>query len=135
MLAPKINELLEAHYLNPDHVRWELHRVWVVEANLRKGQRHTSTKSRYYIDEDSWIAVLADRWDAKGQLARTQFMLPLAAPDIPAVVNCTHGFYDLITGRSYVDLLFNEQSEQYKVMPRYANSVFTPDALASEGVR
>jgi hypothetical protein len=134
-LEPKINEVLGAPYLNPDYVRWELHRVWVVEANLRKGQRHPSPKSRYYIDEDSWIAVLADRWDTKGQLWRTLFTLPIAAPDIPATVNCTWGFYDLLAGRSFVDVLLNEKSEQYKAVPRYPLSIFTPESLASEGVR
>ena len=134
-LEPKINDVLGPHHLNPDHVRWELHRVWVVEANLRQGQRHTSPKSRYYIDEDSWIAVLGDRWDAKGQLWRSLFMLPVVAPDIPAVVNTTWGYYDVLTGRSFVDVLFNEKSEQYKIMPRYASTVFTPESLAGESVR
>jgi hypothetical protein len=134
-MEPKLNEVLSPHHLNPDHVRWELHRVWVVEATLRQGQRHTSAKSRYYIDEDSWMAVLADRWDAKGQLWRSLFNLPIAAPDIPAQVNSSWGYYDLLTGRAFIDELFNDKSEQYRIMPRYSNSVFTPDALASESVR
>ena len=62
-------------------------------------------------------------------------MLPIVAPDIPAVVNTTWGYYDLITGRAFVDVLFNEKSEQYKIMPRYASSVFTPESLAGESVR
>jgi hypothetical protein len=65
------SDLLMAHHLNPDHVRWELHRVWVVEANLKPGQRHQAPKSRYYVDEDTWVAVLGDRWDANGQLWKT----------------------------------------------------------------
>jgi Protein of unknown function (DUF1329) len=134
-LAPKANEVLGPHYLNPDYVRWELHRVWVVEATLRPGQRHTSPKSRYYVDEDSWIAVLADRWDAKGQLWRSLFTLPIAAPDIPATVNTSWGYYDLLTGRFFVNVLFNDRTEQYRVMPRYSSSLFTADSLASEGVR
>ena len=28
-------ELFSGHHLNPDHVRWELHRVWMVESTLR----------------------------------------------------------------------------------------------------
>ena len=135
VMEPKVKDALGEHYVNPDYLRWELHRVWVVEANLRKGQRHTSPKARYYVDEDSWIAVLADRWDGKGQLWRALFTLPIAAPDIPAEVSTTWGFYDLIAGRAFIHVLFNEKSEQVKIMPRYANSVFTPDALAGEGVR
>ena len=37
---------------------------------LAPGKRHPSPKSRYYVDEDTWTAMLGDRWDAKGQLAR-----------------------------------------------------------------
>lgn len=51
-------------------MRWE-NRVWVVEANLKKGQRHQAARSRYYCDEDTWICVLGDRWDANGQLWKT----------------------------------------------------------------
>lgn len=40
------SDVLGPKHLNPDTVRWELHRVWVVEAELQPGQRHTSPKSR-----------------------------------------------------------------------------------------
>ena len=131
----KDTDVVAEHHLNPDHIRWELHRVWVVEATLKSGQRHTSPKSVYYIDEDSWIAVLGDRWDAKGQLARSQFLIPVAMPDIPAQVGVTFGVYDLTSGSMYVTLLMNSKKTQFKVMSRYKDSVFTPDALAGEGVR
>ena len=128
-------DVLGERHLNPDHVRWELHRVWEVEASLKAGQRHTSPKSRYYIDEDSWIAVLGDRWDSKGQLARTQFSIPLAMPDIPAQASTVWGVYDLTSGSMFVNLLQNQKRAQTKVMPRYKDGVFTPDAMSGEGVR
>jgi len=54
LLVPGKNaDVLGANHLNPDHMRWELHRVWVVEATLRAGQRHQSPKSTYYFDEDT----------------------------------------------------------------------------------
>jgi hypothetical protein len=136
MLMPaKDTDVVAEHHLNPDHVRWELHRVWVVEATLKAGQRHTSPKSVYYIDEDSWIAVLGDRWDGKGQLARSQFIIPVAMPDIPAQAGVTWGVYDLTSGSMFVTLLPNTKKTQYKVMPRYSDAVFTPDAMAGEGIR
>ena len=40
-MQPKSDEeVLGKHHYNPDFMRWELHRVWVVEANLKPGQRH-----------------------------------------------------------------------------------------------
>lgn len=127
--------VLGSHHVSSEHVRWELHRVWVVEAKLKAGERHPAPKGTYYLDEDSWLAVLADRYDGNGALARTGFMLPIVLPDVPAVVAGTWGWYDLIGGSGYVSNLYNEQSEQYKIMDAYSPAGFEPDALAGEGVR
>lgn len=131
----KVGELLGDHHLNPDHVRWELHRVWIVESNLKQGERHQAPKGRYYIDEDSWTAVLGDRWDAKGQLWKTLWQLPIAMPDLPATVPVTFGFYDLLSNTWAVTDLINEKNEPYKAITRLSDSVFTPDAMAGEGAR
>ncbi len=54
------NMLLLPGHANPKYMRYEKHRVWVVEANLKKGQRHVYAKRRWYIDEDSWQIVLLE---------------------------------------------------------------------------
>lgn len=131
----KDSDLLLAHHLNPDYVRWELHRVWVVEATLRPGQRHQVHRSLYYLDEDTWMGVLGDRWDASGRLWKTMFMLPIVGPDMPGLIEQTFGFYDLVSNKWYCNGVLNEQAEQYKITPRWKDSVFTPDAMAGEGVR
>jgi hypothetical protein len=64
-----------------------------------------------------------------------QFALPSAMPDIPAQAGTTWGAYDLVTGSMFVTLVLNEKKAQYKVMPRYSDAVFTPDAMSGEGVR
>lgn len=136
LLQPKkAAEVLGSNHVNPDHMRWELHRVWVVEANLKPGKRHQAPKSVYYFDEDTWNGVLADRWDAKGQLWKTMWMASIVMPDLPATSATTNGFNDLISGTSYTNHVTNEKSSQFKVVPRYPDSVFTPDGLVSEGVR
>lgn len=128
-------DILTAHHLNPDHVRWELHRVWVVEATLKPGMRHTSPKSRYYIDEDTWWPVTADRWDANGQLWRMPFSIPVAMPDVPAQIGSIFGNYDLLTGSYLVMALMNSFSEQYKLLPRLPDAHFAPESLAGESAR
>jgi hypothetical protein len=127
--------VLSDHFLNPDYVRWELHRVWIIEADLKPGQRHTSPKNRYYIDEDSWTAVLGDRWDAQGQLWRALITLIYAGPDIPAAFGATWGYYDLLGGTFFINQVMTGKAEQYKIMPPYSDRIFTPDAMAGEGVR
>ncbi|RJG03997.1 DUF1329 domain-containing protein [Noviherbaspirillum sedimenti] len=136
LLKPtKQDEVLSQHHINPDVMRWELHRVWVVEAELKEGKRHQAPKSKYYFDEDTWNGVLADRWDANGQLWKTMWMSSIVMPDLPATSSATFGFYDLVTGTSYTNVLVNEKSTQFKVMPRYPDSVFTPDGLITESIR
>ncbi|CAN7749591.1 DUF1329 domain-containing protein [Variovorax sp. LjRoot130] len=132
LLQPKTDaEVMSAHHLSPDSVRWELHRVWVVEATLREGKRHQAPKSRYYCDEDSWICVLGDRWDANGQLWKTLWNQTFVAPDVPGLMGGSMGFYDLLSGTAFIGNLFNAKSKQYLVMPPYPESAFTPDAVAA----
>ena len=132
----KDSEVLLANHLNPDHVRWELHRVWVIEAKLKAGQRHQAPKGRYYCDEDSWVCVLGDRWDANGQLWKTLWSHPVVMPDLPATTPQQQwGFNDLLSGAWYASGVVNERPQHYKIAPRRPDSHFTPDAMAGEGVR
>jgi Protein of unknown function (DUF1329) len=80
---------------------------------------------------------LADRWDANGKLSRMIFTNPVVLPDTPAITTTIGwGTYDLVSGAYYVNNVVNEQKVQYKIVsPPYADTVFTPDALAGEGVR
>jgi hypothetical protein len=136
MLQPaKDTDVLGKNHINSDLVRWELHRVWVLEAELRAGQRHTNKRSTYYCDEDSWVCVLAERYDGKDQLWRVLFNHVYVAPDIPAIVDGPWGAYDLIAGSYFVANLVNEKTNQFVPKPKYPNNFFTPEALAGEGVR
>lgn len=123
------------HFLNPDHVRWELHRVWVVEATLRQGQRHQAVRSRYYLDEDTWMGVLADRWDQKGQLWRMLIQYPLVAPDMPGVVGITFGMYELSSGAWFINGLGNSKPSLLQFVRPYPSEHFQPEAMAAQNVR
>ncbi|GLK91213.1 DUF1329 domain-containing protein [Pseudomonas turukhanskensis] len=129
------DELLSDHHLNPDVLRWELHRVWVVEATLKSGKRHVLPKSTYYLDEDTWAAVLGERYDSKNQLAKVLWTTPVVVPDLPGVVTVTNGFYDLLSGAWFAGDIFAGKNEQYRIVAPYPESVFTPDSLAGEGIR
>ncbi|WP_311224105.1 MULTISPECIES: DUF1329 domain-containing protein [unclassified Acidovorax] len=132
----KVADLVTPGTLNPDLVRWELHRVWEVEATLAAGKRHVAAKRKYYIDEDSWQIVLFDGWDAKGELWRTNFALMLTAPDIPTVLgNVFWGGYDMQTGAYYLNMATNELPVQVKTLPTLQRSFFSPEELANEGTR
>jgi len=129
--------LLGTSHLNPDYVRWELHRVWVVDAELKPGKRHAAPKARYYIDEDSWLAVLGDRWDAKGQLWKTLFGLTVTYPEIPLTDHATYGFYDLISGAWYAGPFVNKPAEAIglQAVSNIKDEAFTPDAMVGDQLR
>ncbi len=56
--------------INPTRIRYELHRVWVVEGTAAKGRKHPYSKRVSYYDEDHWQPVVADRYDRRGNLWR-----------------------------------------------------------------
>lgn len=136
MLEPTSDkEVLSAHHLNPDHVRWELHRVWVVEATLRNGQRHQAARSRYYCDEDTWTCVLGDRWDANGQLWKSTWGQILVMPELPGNFMYSFGFNDLLSGAAFAAGFYNSKPVHYELLERLPDAEFTPDALANDGIR
>jgi hypothetical protein len=135
-LAKDPTVVLGPQHLNPDYVRWELHRVWVVDATLAPGKRHTVPHRRFYLDEDTWGAILADAWDAQGQLWKLSFATPLLAYELPAVApQKGFGLYNLQTGVYQASDLMNGLSVHYESVPRQSASFFTPENLAGTGVR
>lgn len=129
------DDVLGAHHLQPNALRWELHRVWVVEATLASGKRHVVPKKRFYVDEDSWSVLLADGFDAEGRLWRTQQAVPFVAPDLPAVVATTFTLFNLQAGTWLVNNFYNDLNGAYKSVARRPDTFFSPDALAGAGIR
>jgi len=130
-----LGEVLGPRHLNPDYMRWELHRVWVVEATLAPGKRHAVPKRRFYLDEDTWQALLSDGWDAGGRLWHVGHAIPVLVPELPGVIVYPYVIYDLLKDGYAASSLFNERQRQYQVVPRRPESFFSPAALAAEGVR
>jgi hypothetical protein len=68
----KIEDLIKHKgHVNTDPMRFELQRVWVLEATLKPGFRHQYAKRVFYIQEDTWGSALSDQYDGRGQLWRT----------------------------------------------------------------
>ena len=131
----KDSDVIGEHFTNPDHVRWELHRVWIVEAKLAAGKRHVMPRRRFYLDEDTWLAQLEDGWDASGKLWKTFTMLNVDCPDLPGVVSGAFMTYNLQTGDWVANNIMNEKSYTIDFTKPWPDSHFTGDALSAEGVR
>jgi hypothetical protein len=130
-----LDQVLGPNHVNPDYLRWELHRVWVVEATLAAGKRHALAKRRFYLDEDTWTALLADGWDAQGQLWHVNYLLPILVPELPAVTAVSYVVHDLVKGGYVASSLLNEEKKHYEIMPRWPEDQFSPAVLSGEGIR
>lgn len=129
-MQKKEKEVLLDHFANPDHVRWELHRVWVVDATLASGKRHMVPHRRFYLDEDSWNALLADGWDGQGTLWRAYVSFPFLVPELPALIGSqVTANHDLLTGGWMISQLENELSQHYRIVASWPSDTFTPEGL------
>jgi hypothetical protein len=127
------DQLLGKNHVNPNKVRYELHRVWVVEATLKPGARHVDSKKVFYLDEDSWDMVTYEGYDQAGKLVRAQWFPVWQAYDVPAPMNNNQLVYDFVK-QDWALGSFGVGEGFHKRGPLPAN-YFSADALASRGVQ
>ena len=128
-------EILKPQVINPDLMRWELHRVWVVQATLKPGAHHIYAKRVFYYDEDSWEGLLADQYDRRGQLWRVASGAPICYYEVPMISNGANIFYDLQARRYHVRGMRNRGASLDFVRPKLVAADFTPAALRDAGTR
>ncbi len=104
----KTTDLIRPKHLNQDLPRYELHRYWVVEANLKAGTNHTFKKRRFYVDEDSWNIEAVDDYDNRDQLYKFQEGHLFTAANILATSTAPELIYDFASGRYFITAAFNE---------------------------
>lgn len=122
-------EMLLAEGIKPEFMRWELHRVHVIEAQLREDERHIYARRVLYLDEDSWSVVLADYYDRHGQLWRSAEGHMIQYYDQRLPFYAAEVTYDLLAERYFVFGLSNEESRSYSFSRKFSPGDFTPAAL------
>ncbi|WP_417787942.1 DUF1329 domain-containing protein [Stutzerimonas xanthomarina] len=118
--------------LNPELLRYELHRVWIVDATLRKGFSHPYDKRRFYVDEDSWSILAVDLFDEKGELIGLQESHPISYYDVPMFNSTVETLYHLKDDNYFVDGLDNNEP-MYDFGVRLGPRDFSPAALRRGG--
>ncbi|MFT5594952.1 MAG: hypothetical protein ACI8SR_003355 [Oceanicoccus sp.] len=106
----RISDIAKKDFISPSLVRYEPHRVWVVEASLRTGMNHIYYKRRYYFDEDTWQIVLAEEYNEDGKLVQVTEAHTINYYQVPMVYSTLEVTYDLEDGRYFVEGLDNERS-------------------------
>jgi hypothetical protein len=127
-------EFVMPGHLNPNLMRYELHRVWVVEANLKEGMRHINPKRTFYLDEDSYQIVLIDHYDGRMQLWRASEAHSINYYDVPTFWSTIEVHYDLQSGR-YVAQGFDNTMPVNTFNVEMQPAQFTPQALRNRGRR
>lgn len=131
--ATSLDQVMTASTVNPDFMRFELHRVWVVDGTLKQGQRHVVPRVRLFLDEDTWTAVAADRWDAQGQVWKVAYTLPTVIPSAGPIV-AGYMIYDMIGG-GYFASAYLPRDKQVDLKAAIPDRLFSPESLSGEGVR
>ncbi len=129
----KVDDLMKPHFVNPDLLRYELHRIWVVEANLKPGQRHINPRRTFYLDEDSWQILEIDHYDTDGKLWRYSEAPSVNYYEVPVFWSTLECHYDLKSSRYLVQGLDNEEQEYDFSFPATPD-MFSPQALRQRGV-
>lgn len=134
--STKYKDLLMAGHLNPDYLRYELHRVWVIEGTLKPGERHIYSKRRFYLDEDTWNIAVADQYDGRGDLWRVSMAYLKTYYTEPLTMTGLDTFHDLQARRYQVQNLDSEEDHSLDFsQPSPGDSYFTPAALRRRGIR
>ena len=130
----KNSDILTPLHINQDYPRYELHRVWVVDANLKSGERHIYKRRTFYIDEDSWQILAVDLYDNRDQLWRVSEGFAMNYYNVPNLWTSLEVHTDLQAGRYLAIGLVNETTP-YNFDVTYTDADFTPSALRREGIR
>jgi hypothetical protein len=125
----------------PEFRRFELHRVWVVDAHIKPGYRHLAPHRTYYVDEDSWISSELTDYDKNEKVWKYVETYPIPAWEIGGTcVQSPTLMWDLQGGR-YVfdwgaigggkDIKWIKQTDPEAKQPWVKSDFYTPETLRS----
>ncbi len=128
------DQILQAGHINQDLARYELRRVWVVDARVRPGMRHLYPRRTFYVDEDSWQILSVDVYDNRGQLWRMQEAHSLNFYNVGAVTGILEATHDL-QSRRYIAVGLGNEDPVSDYRWTESPSYFTPAQLRRGGRR
>ncbi|GAC1691863.1 MAG: DUF1329 domain-containing protein [Steroidobacteraceae bacterium] len=131
----KYADILKKNHINQDLARYELHRVWVVDATLKPGVSHLYSRRTFYVDEDSWQILGVDCYDSRGQLYRVQEGHSMSYFDVPTQWTALEVDMDLSNGRYLALGLQSEERGSYDFSIKRTPADYQPGVLERRGIR
>jgi hypothetical protein len=128
------NQVIGPNFVDPSVVRYEKHRVHVIDAVLAPGERHTVPHRRLYVDEDNWHVASADLYDAAGNYIKFCPQYNTNVPSLPGTLFLNSTVYNLQTGQYTVGTgaFFSANYPGY-IFGRQDPKLFNPQDIAAQG--
>lgn len=133
----KKEDYLGQKFVKPEALRWEKHRVWVVEATRKANARHVYSRRTFYLDEDSWNILLHETYDDAGKIYRVLQDAPIPAYDVGGIINYAWITYDMIKGNYFTTNMTGEPNRLTRAYDTAEglNIPLSPAAVAAASVR
>ncbi len=128
-------DIIRKNTVNPEHMRYELHRVWVLDATLKKGSKHIYGRRTFYLDEDSWNVLMEDAYDTRGGLWRVGIHPLVQYYDAKVPWYRANIWHDLSNGSYLLNHLDNEMKTVWEFGVKGKMSDFQPDSLRRYGTK
>ncbi|MEW5009117.1 MAG: DUF1329 domain-containing protein [Cycloclasticus sp.] len=119
--------------LNQDYARYELHRVWVVEATLKEGTNHAYARRTFFLDEDSWWIMAVDGYDRRDQIWRFWESHDVNYYDVAFMNAAAEVQYDMQAGRM-IALMWDKKNGPDFAW-RAGDKHYTPSTVRRNGIR
>lgn len=134
MYWTKAGDFLKPRFINSDIARYEVHRVWVVEATVKPTERHIYKKRVFYLDEDSWQGLMTDIYDHNDKIWRFGWSWVLFSYDVQAASSFLNFGLDFVTQIYFAQGIIAETGGvQY--LPNKSDSEWSPAIMAGRGIR
>ena len=127
-------DIIQPGHMNPEYLRYELHRVWVVESKLKADARHIYARRTFYVDEDTWQMAIIDHYDGRGEMWRVHEGHEISHYQVAIPWLAVEALHDLVSARYLLIGLDNEEKGyqyDFDYIGRFED--FTPSALRRAG--
>jgi hypothetical protein len=101
----RYDDIIRRHHPDADLLRYERHRVWVVEATARK--HHKFYRRIFYLDEDTWQVAQEEIYDREGTLVKFGDHQMIQYPDVMVPWYAATIHHDLRSGAYLISNLDN----------------------------